>query len=63
MDSRELTPAQAGKLYLQLRATFEYLAAVQKRMESQKWPTMIGSISTPKPHATRCSFYAATYKR
>jgi hypothetical protein len=38
MNSGELEPWQANKLYLELRPAFHYLAKVQARMESQKFP-------------------------
>ena len=37
MDARHLTPSQAEKMYVKLRPAFEYLAALQTRMDERQW--------------------------
>jgi hypothetical protein len=37
MDASDLTPTQAAKLHKRIRPMFEYLAAMQKRMDERQF--------------------------
>jgi hypothetical protein len=37
MDAQDITPEAADKIYGQLRPSFEYLAALQARMEERRF--------------------------